>query len=83
MAQRLRRVDPALLAVLAVAALALWPFLSRPGLPRFTDAELHVYRLAELARLVAAGEIYPRWAPSQRLRPWRSPAARDDENGDW
>lgn len=64
MAQRLRRVDPALLAVLAVAALALWPFLSRPGLPRFTDAELHVYRLAELARLVAAGEIYPRWAPN-------------------
>jgi hypothetical protein len=33
-------------------------------LPRFTDAELHVYRLAELARLVAAGEVYPRWAPN-------------------
>lgn len=64
MAQRLRRIDPALLAVLAIAALALWPFLSRPGLPRFTDAELHVYRLAELGRLVAAGEIYPRWAPN-------------------
>jgi hypothetical protein len=64
MLQRLRRVDPGFLAVLALAALALWPFLSRPGLPRFTDAELHVYRLAELARLVVAGEVYPRWAPN-------------------
>lgn len=64
MPQRLRRIDPTLLAVLAIAALALWPFLSRAGLPRYTDAELHVYRLAELARLVAAGELYPRWAPN-------------------
>ncbi|NLF64887.1 MAG: hypothetical protein GX579_09825 [Chloroflexi bacterium] len=64
MRQRLQRLDPGFLAVLAIAALALWPFLSRPGLPRFTDAELHVYRLAELARLVAAGEFYPRWAPN-------------------
>ena len=29
-----------------------------------TDAELHVYRLAELARLVGGGELYPRWAPN-------------------
>ncbi len=64
MRQRLRAIDPAYLALLVLAALALWPFLSRPGLPRFTDAELHVYRLAELARLVSAGELYPRWAPN-------------------
>ena len=42
MRQRLQRLDPGFLAVLAIAALALWPFLSRPGLPRFTDAELRV-----------------------------------------
>jgi hypothetical protein len=64
MRQRLRSIDVSLVAVLAMVALALWPFLSRPGLPRFTDAELHVYRLAELARLVSAGELYPRWAPN-------------------
>lgn len=29
-----------------------------------TDAELHVFRLAELARVVAGGELYPRWAPN-------------------
>lgn len=64
MRQRLRNVDWSLLALLVIVALALWPFLLRPGLPRFTDAELHVYRLAELARLVSAGELYPRWAPN-------------------
>lgn len=50
------------LVLLLVAAVA-WPFLSRAGLPRQTDAELHVFRLAELARLVSGGEVYPRWAP--------------------
>jgi hypothetical protein len=62
--QRFRDLDWSILALLAIVAFALWPFLSRPGLPRFTDAELHVYRLAELARLVSAGELYPRWAPN-------------------
>ncbi|MDT8307485.1 MAG: hypothetical protein RRC07_16250, partial [Anaerolineae bacterium] len=61
---RLRWFSSGVAGVLAMVALALWPFLSRPGLPRFTDAELHVYRLAELARLVGAGELYPRWAPN-------------------
>src|SRR5690606_8873814 len=32
-------------------------------LPRETDAELHVFRLAELGRLVSGGEWYPRWSP--------------------
>lgn len=50
--------------MLAICILAVWPFLSRPGLPMETDAELHVYRLAELARLVGGGELYPRWAPN-------------------
>lgn len=38
--------------------------MSRPGLPQATDAELHVFRLAELSRLIRGGEFYPRWAPN-------------------
>lgn len=52
-----------LVALFALVVIAAWPFLSRSGLPLETDAELHVFRLAELARLVGAGELYPRWAP--------------------
>ncbi len=61
---RIRRADPGLLLVLLICLIAVWPFLSRPGLPHETDAELHIYRLAELSRLVRGGEFYPRWAPN-------------------
>lgn len=58
-----RSVDWGLLIALAMALLAASPFLSRPGLPRDTDAELHVFRAAELAACWQAGVLYPRWAP--------------------
>ncbi len=58
-----RRVDLGLFVVLAACLLAIWPFISRPGLPQQTDAELHIYRTAELAHLLRAGAVYPRWAP--------------------
>ncbi|HDQ70965.1 MAG TPA: hypothetical protein ENN19_02580, partial [Chloroflexi bacterium] len=48
---------------LALGLVAAAPFLTRPGLPRQTDAELHVYRAAELGHLLRAGVFYPRWAP--------------------
>ena len=64
MKDRFRHFDLGYLAVLAICLLAIWPFLSRSALPMETDAELHVYRLAELARLVRGGEFYPRWAPN-------------------
>lgn len=51
------------LPVLAICLLAVWPFISRPSLPNNTDAELHLFRLVELSRLVRAGILYPRWAP--------------------
>ncbi len=51
------------LLALALALVAAAPFLTRPGLPRDTDAELHVYRAAELGHTVRAGVFYPRWAP--------------------
>ncbi len=56
--------DPGYLAVVVVCFLAIWPFLSRASLPQATDAELHIYRLAELSRLIRAGELFPRWAPN-------------------
>lgn len=49
---------------LALGLVAAAPFLTRPGLPRETDAELHVYRAAELGRVLRAGVFYPRWAPN-------------------
>ncbi len=49
--------------VLALALVAAAPFLTRPGLPHQTDAELHVYRAAELGHTLRAGVFYPRWAP--------------------
>ncbi|RMH01573.1 MAG: hypothetical protein D6706_01630 [Chloroflexi bacterium] len=58
-----QRLDKGFLVVLAIAFLAIWPFISRASLPEGTDAELHIFRLYELSRLVRAGELYPRWAP--------------------
>jgi hypothetical protein len=58
-----RRIDFGILIVLASCLLAVYPFLSRTGLPVETDAELHVIRTAELGHLLRGGELYPRWAP--------------------
>ena len=63
-----------ILLALALALFAATPFLTRPGLPHQTDAELHVYRAAELGHALRAasrgghrhygmGAFYPRWAP--------------------
>jgi uncharacterized membrane protein len=62
--QFLHRLDPGYLVVLTVCLLAIWPFISRASLPQETDAELHIFRLAELSYLVRGGELYPRWAPN-------------------
>ena len=57
------RPDWGLGLALALALVAAAPFLTRPGLPRQTDAELHVYRAAELGHALRAGAFYVRWAP--------------------
>lgn len=62
--QIFQRIDPGYLVVLAICLLALWPFIGRASLPQETDAELHIFRLAELSFLVRGGEFYPRWAPN-------------------
>ena len=59
----LRRADLGILVATLLCLLAIWPLLSRPGLPSDTDAELHIYRTAELSHLLQRGAIYPRWAP--------------------
>ena len=65
MINRLRRgFDPGYLVVLLICLLAVWPLISRAGLPEGTDAELHIFRLHELSYLVRGGELYPRWAPN-------------------
>ena len=43
--------------------MAAGPFLTRPGLPRDTDAELHVFRAAQLGEALRDGAGYVRWAP--------------------
>ncbi len=55
--------DYGLLVALILGLIAAWPFLSNPGLPRGTDAELHVLRIAELGYSLRVGNLYPRWAP--------------------
>lgn len=54
--------DRGLALALLISLLAAWPFLARPSLPRETDAELHVFRAAELAYAIRGGALYPRWA---------------------
>jgi hypothetical protein len=64
MIKRVRqRFDWGLLLALTLALVAAAPFLTRPGLPHDTDAELHVYRAAELGHTLHGGAFYPRWAP--------------------
>jgi hypothetical protein len=57
------RIDPGLLLAVVLALMAALPFLTRPGLPRGTDAELHVFRAAELGYALRWDNPYPRWAP--------------------
>lgn len=65
MLNRIRRgFDPGFLVVLLICLLAVWPLISRGGLPEGTDAELHIFRLHELSYLIRGGEFYPRWAPN-------------------
>lgn len=55
--------DPGLLVAIGIATLAVMPLITRPSMPTMTDAEMHIYRVAEVELLVAQGAIYPRWAP--------------------
>lgn len=64
MDKRERRFDWGLLLALALGLFAAFPFLTRPGLPHQTDAELHIYRAAELGHALRKGVLYPRWAPN-------------------
>ncbi|MEM9775486.1 MAG: 6-pyruvoyl-tetrahydropterin synthase-related protein [Chloroflexota bacterium] len=50
--------------VLVIMLPIIWPFVSRDSLPVATDAELHVFRMAELERLIRGGELFPRLAPN-------------------
>ena len=64
MGKLIRRIDPGFVVILAISLIAIWPFLSRSSLPEGTDAELHIFRLAELSSLLRGGELFPRWAPN-------------------
>jgi hypothetical protein len=62
-AQLRRRFDFNLISILVLVLIAALPFLTRPGLPRHTDLELHVFRSAEYGEVLRDGVLYPRWAP--------------------
>jgi len=61
------RLDPGLLVAIGLALIAAGPFFTRAGLPHGTDAELHVYRAAELGQSLREGSGYVRWAPDLYL----------------
>lgn len=56
------RLDKGLLLALLIGVIAAWPFLTYPSLPAATDAELHIFRMAEMGHSLRAGNLYPRWA---------------------
>ena len=60
---RNKQSDLGLFLAVILGFIASWPFLANPGLPGATDAELHIYRIAELGFSLQAGNLYPRWAP--------------------
>jgi len=47
-------------SLITLIALALFPLLTS-GLPTIGDGLNHFYRLAELERHIAQGDLYPRW----------------------
>ncbi|MEJ5308680.1 MAG: 6-pyruvoyl-tetrahydropterin synthase-related protein [Anaerolineae bacterium] len=57
-----QRGDRGLLLALLIGAIAAWPFFANPSLPAATDAELHIFRIAEVGYSLRAGNLYPRWA---------------------
>lgn len=67
MLEKAKGLDWGFALVLALGLFAASPFLLRAGLPRNTDAELHVYRAAELGHALRGGVLYPRWAPNLYL----------------
>ena len=58
----LKRWGSDYIIVTLLCFLAIWPFLHYASLPHDTDAELHIFRLAELRRMIEGGIFYPRWA---------------------
>lgn len=65
--EKVARLDWGLVLALALGLFAASPFLLRPALPPHTDAELHIYRAAELGHAISEGVLYPRWAPNLYL----------------
>ena len=57
-------LDLGLIAVIAISTLAAWAFLVNPSLPTGTDAEIHVFRTAQVKDAIVNGVLYPRWAPA-------------------
>ncbi len=51
------------LGLTLLTVLSSWPFLVNDALPADNDAELHIYRIAEMGYSLDAGVFYPRWAP--------------------
>lgn len=57
------KLQTGFLVVIAATILAVWPFLSSPSLPTGTDAEIHIFRAAQVEKSITEGILYPRWAP--------------------
>ena len=57
------KIDRGLLLVVAATTIAAWPFMARVSLPTGTDAEIHIFRAAQIEQSITEGKFYPRWAP--------------------
>ncbi len=63
MLKLINKLDLGLLVTMVATTLAVLPFLQNPSLPTGTDAEIHVFRAAQVEQSIRQGVFYPRWAP--------------------
>ena len=60
--EELRPRDKGIWLALVIPVIGLLPMFGE-GLANGADAPFHAHRIFALARLIEAGDLYPRWAP--------------------
>gem|GEM_PF-1301318 len=62
MRQTRREIDWALVVIVLLCAIVVWPLIVRSGLPYTQGMQIQVNRTIEMAESIQSGTLYPRWA---------------------
>ncbi|HEX3051012.1 MAG TPA: 6-pyruvoyl-tetrahydropterin synthase-related protein [Aggregatilineaceae bacterium] len=62
MRQTRREIDWALIVVVLLCAIVVWPLVVRSGIPYTQGMQIQVNRTIEMAESIQSGTLYPRWA---------------------